>query len=385
MCRRRAQGQGHGQDEEGGAGLGLRGRVFVNGLPQRAATFKVGYVVQDDLLMADLTCRENIAFSANLRLPASRTAKQRAASVDDAIAKMRLTQCADTSVGNFFVRGLSGGERKRVNIAMELVTEPAVLFLDEPTSGLDSFTALSIVRQLKSLCESGCTVLATLHQPRSAIWTLFDNVLLIDAGAILFHGPATAVVPHFAKLGFQCEPFHNPGDFMLDVLCGVVDRQRLQGQDSEEDGQTDDQEREEHQHDEAQDEGRVHALLSEAWTTGDAHSQLTAALRAISPLAAAESTDSADSDAEAALSQELAFLAQFRILCAKHLLVLSRLPVVVVGQLVVMIFFSAVTGAIYFQCQLDKEGMQVHTYIRCSSLVSSQSLSPIDGTRVRTS
>lgn len=98
---------------------------------------------------------------------------------------------------------------------MELVTDPAILFLDEPTSGLDSFTAYSVVKNLRHLSQSGRSVVATIHQPSSEIFHLFDDLLLLAEGRVLYHGPILGAVPYFAKQGFNCPQFTNPSDYIF--------------------------------------------------------------------------------------------------------------------------------------------------------------------------
>jgi ATP-binding cassette subfamily G (WHITE) protein 2 len=115
---------------------GLEGQVFLDGQPQTPDfKYRVGYVVQDDIVSGNLTVRENLIFSANLRLPRNISSKDKHTIVDEAIEQLGLEMCADSKVGNEFQRGISGGERKRTNIGMELVLSPNVLFLDEPTTG----------------------------------------------------------------------------------------------------------------------------------------------------------------------------------------------------------------------------------------------------------
>nr|XP_054773562.1 broad substrate specificity ATP-binding cassette transporter ABCG2-like [Lytechinus pictus] len=128
---------------------GVRGEVLINGndIPRN---FKCcsGYVVQDDVVMGTLTVRENLAFSAALRLPSTVSQKEKKERVDETITELGLEDCKDTKVGTMFIRGVSGGERKRTNIGMELVIGPTVLFLDEPTTGLDANTAYTVMSRL---------------------------------------------------------------------------------------------------------------------------------------------------------------------------------------------------------------------------------------------
>ena len=125
---------------------------------------KVAYVMQDDALTATATPREAFDFSARLRLPPSVTAEERKTMVDEMIKTLRLEKCADTMIGNELIKGISGGEKKRVSIGVELITQPSILFLDEPTSGLDSYAAYSVINNLKDLARLGCTVISTIHQ-----------------------------------------------------------------------------------------------------------------------------------------------------------------------------------------------------------------------------
>jgi len=190
------------------AGL-TNGCVLMNGeaLP-KAFRLMSGYVVQDDIVMGTLTVRENIAFSANLRLSNSQVSlKGRQNKVQQVIEELGLTACADTPVGNEFVRGVSGGERKRVNIAMELILDPPVLFLDEPTTGLDSNTANTIILLLYKIARGGKNIILSIHQPRYSIYSLFDRLLLLNKGNIVYSGPAQSAVNYFDQIGYKC-PTH---------------------------------------------------------------------------------------------------------------------------------------------------------------------------------
>ena len=122
-------------------------------------------------------------------------------------------------VGDARHRGISGGERKRTNIAVEMIKDPSLLFLDEPTSGLDSFQALNVMETLKILCMSGVTVVVSVHQPRSSIYKLFDQVILLSEGQVAYSGPAGEhAVNYFSKLGLECPKFFHPADYFLDII-----------------------------------------------------------------------------------------------------------------------------------------------------------------------
>ncbi|NXM67156.1 ABCG2 protein, partial [Serilophus lunatus] len=200
---------------------GLSGDILINGAPQ-PANFKCtsGYVVQDDVVMGTLTVRENLTFSAALRLSKSVKEKEKKERVNQIIEELGLTKVADSKVGTQFIRGVSGGERKRTNIGMELITDPAILFLDEPTTGLDASTANAVLLLLKRMAKQGKTIIFSIHQPRYSIFRLFDNLTLLAAGRLLYHGPAQHAIAYFQSIGYQCEPYNNPADFFLDVING---------------------------------------------------------------------------------------------------------------------------------------------------------------------
>lgn len=196
------------------------GSVMVNAEPRDYATFRKqsAYVLQDDDMFAELTVHEQVSYAATLRLPSAMSARAKAARVDRVIQELGLAKVANSPIGGALVRGVSGGERKRVSIATELVTDPALLFLDEPTTGLDSFNALNVMQALRHLASSGRTIVCTIHQPRSAIFALFDQLLLLSEGRVMYQGAASEAVPYFSSLGFQAPPRFNPADFFIDLL-----------------------------------------------------------------------------------------------------------------------------------------------------------------------
>ncbi|CAM4725326.1 unnamed protein product [Leuciscus chuanchicus] len=181
------------------------------------------YVVQNDILMGTLTVRENLAFSANLRLSRKEySSSDKEKRVDSVIQELGLKDCADTKIGTMFLRGVSGGEKKRCSIGMELITSPSLLYLDEPTTGLDANTANSIMELLQKLSKKGKTVIFSIHQPRYSIFSQFDHLTLMNKGEIIYAGAADKAITYFEDLGYKCAPFNNPADFFLDVINGTV-------------------------------------------------------------------------------------------------------------------------------------------------------------------
>ncbi len=193
--------------------------VTANGSAARAPR-QQAYVTQDDAFFSQLTVEETLQLAANLRLPRRMPAARKQTLVASLLAQLGLARCAATRVGGAKVRGISGGERKRLAIACALLASPSLLFLDEPSSGLDAFAALSVMSALKALASKGHTVVASIHQPRGAIWALFDDVLLLSEGGLpLYAGPAAEAVAHLTAQGCACPPGSNPAEFLLDVAA----------------------------------------------------------------------------------------------------------------------------------------------------------------------
>ncbi|KAL6042921.1 Broad substrate specificity ATP-binding cassette transporter ABCG2 [Balamuthia mandrillaris] len=197
----------------------VTGQILINGKkPKKNIKRQTAYVLQDDVFFPNLTVRETLTYTALVKLPRSLTWKQKKQRVEEVISELSIEKCANTIIGGPFQRGVSGGERKRTNIGNELLMNPSLVLLDEPTSGLDSSTALSLVYTMKALAQSGRTVITTIHQPSSAMYGMFDNVLLLADGHIVYYGPAKDAVAYFSRLGYSCSPFYNPADFLLEVL-----------------------------------------------------------------------------------------------------------------------------------------------------------------------
>jgi len=197
----------------------VTGKICVNGQEVTADQLQrlSAYVMQEDLMFPHLTVKETVSFSALLRIP-NKTWKEKLTKVDYLLEELGLKHAANTIIGDPEKKGISGGERKRTNIANEIITDPSLIFLDEPTSGMDSFTALNIMETLVVLQKSGRTIVCTIHQPRSNIFSLFDTIMVLGLGGnICYLGPAKECVNYFSKLNFICPKLTNPADFLLDI------------------------------------------------------------------------------------------------------------------------------------------------------------------------
>lgn len=173
----------------------------------------IGYVLQEDIMETRLSPRKLFEFYGKLR-----GRKDYEAKAQEIIEDLNLVKCAETVVGDVFVRGISGGEKKRTSIGIELVSEPNLLFLDEPTTGLDSTTALDIIKTLAALRDKGITIITTIHQPSQAIMSLFDKVLLIGDGNILFDGKPSQIPIMLERLGFEVPQFDPPMEYFMRVI-----------------------------------------------------------------------------------------------------------------------------------------------------------------------
>ena len=166
-----------------------------------------------------MTVRECLDFAAKLKFKG--TEQQKMQRVDDIVKELRLNKCQNTKIGGPLIKGVSGGERKRTSIGVELITDPNLIFLDEPTTGLDSFTATSVIETLRALAESGRTVVSTIHQPNSDIFEIFDRLMLLARGKIIYFNKASLSVDYFGSIAggkFKCPELSNPADHFMSIM-----------------------------------------------------------------------------------------------------------------------------------------------------------------------
>eukprot|EP00762_Andalucia_godoyi_P001573 ANDGO_00205.mRNA.1 ABC transporter G family member 24 len=207
-----------------------KGVIKVNGKeePNGITRFRslVGYVPQEDVMLRSNTVYSILQFSANYRLPKDLTRVQKQEKIFNAIQLLGLSQVMESTIGDEKTRGISGGQRKRVNIGIELVTDPKVLFLDEPTSGLDSSSSLDVCMALRRLARmNNVLIAAVLHQPRYEIFASFDDLLILGKGGrTIYIGPSEDAIQFFEKYGFRCPPRVNVADFLMDIASGKVCR-----------------------------------------------------------------------------------------------------------------------------------------------------------------
>ncbi|KAF9925214.1 hypothetical protein FBU30_004972 [Linnemannia zychae] len=202
------------------------GRILINGQEEDLSHYRklIGFVPQEDIMMRELTVNDILLHSAYMRLPAKLKRSQMTEKVLEIVDFLGLNSVMDSVVGDAEKRGISGGQRKRVNIGMELVTDPSILFLDEPTSGLDSSTSGDVCRLLKAISRhKGLTVAAVIHSPSPAAFDQFDDLLLLGhGGRVVYHGTRTEAPLYFAAIGFPVPKDASPSDFYMDVISNNV-------------------------------------------------------------------------------------------------------------------------------------------------------------------
>lgn len=203
------------------------GNLLVNGHEVSSSHYKklIGYVDQEEVMIPTLTVYETILYSALLRLPRSMSQAAKKFRVMEVMQELGIDAIKDAKIGQPGARSISGGERRRVAIACELVTSPSILFLDEPTSGLDAYNAFNVVECLTALARNyKRTVIFTIHQPRSNIVTLFDQLVLMASGRIIYSGPQSESQNYFQQIGYPCPPGFNIADYMIDLTMGAIRR-----------------------------------------------------------------------------------------------------------------------------------------------------------------
>ncbi len=202
--------------------------ILVNGLPMDMQRFRriSGYVMQDDALFPMLTVRETLLYSARLRLPSSVPTKEKIFRVEALMSELGLSHVANTRIGNESVRGVSGGERRRVSIGVDVIHDPAVLILDEPTSGLDSAAALHVVAMLRTMAVShNRTIILSIHQPGYQILQLINSVLLIAHGSVVHYGPLELLSSRLAAAGHLVPPQVNVLEYAIDAVDSLNSEQ----------------------------------------------------------------------------------------------------------------------------------------------------------------
>jgi len=210
----------------------VSGTVKVNGVINgiNKANNVVGFVPQDDIVFGNLTVFQNLYYHAKLRLPQGTKNKDILEHVEHCIIVLGLSKIQNSMVGTPEKRGISGGQKKRVNIGLELASMPSIMFMDEPTSGLDGAATVNLARCLGLLKTTGLTIMCVIHQPRWLVFKEFEHLLLLgEGGQQVYSGRSQYIVPYLEGIGFKCPEHENPADWMIDVCSNLEKRYDEQG------------------------------------------------------------------------------------------------------------------------------------------------------------
>ncbi|XP_076913809.1 ABC transporter G family member 1-like [Bidens hawaiensis] len=206
------------------------GDVLINGRKLRLAFGTMAYMTQEPVLTWTLTVKETVYYSAELQLRNSMPRSLKRERADRIIRDMGLKDSMNTRIGGWGVKGLSGGQKRRLSVCLELLTHPKLLLLDEPTSGLDSAASYYVMNQIVKLTRQyGMTVLAAIHQPSSHVFGLFNILCLLSSGKTIYFGPAFSANKFFAANGFPCPDLQNPADHFLLTINTDFDENHVRG------------------------------------------------------------------------------------------------------------------------------------------------------------
>ncbi|PYH74738.1 putative ABC transporter [Aspergillus vadensis CBS 113365] len=203
------------------SGAKTTGDCYIDGKTVDNATFGrlTSYVEQEDALIGSLTVRETLKFAADLSLPSSVTKLQRKERIHSLLQAFGIQNQASTLVGTPIRKGISGGQKRRVSVASQLMTCPKILFLDEPTSGLDSSASFEVISYVKEMAvANNLIIIASIHQPSTTTFQLFDKLLLLSSGKTCYFGPVTEVPTYFDSIGYSLPMNTNPAEFILDLV-----------------------------------------------------------------------------------------------------------------------------------------------------------------------
>ncbi|CAJ1945547.1 unnamed protein product [Cylindrotheca closterium] len=278
-------------------------------------------VEQYDHHWSFLTCKETLMYAASLLLgPGNHTSV-----VENIIDKMGLQSCKDTKIGNDFVQGLSGGQKRRLSIAIALLKKPAVIMLDEPTSGLDSAASVAIVGELRKLAKSeNLIVIMTIHQPSTKVYNDFDQVMLMSKGRQAYMGKAASAHEYFETIGYPMMQMTNPADFLVDLVNADFTS-----------------------------EDSVLSILDE-WEHRTSKIQMNNDQKMV--------VDSDDDDFHQLMRRKKSFLHELNVLFRRHAVLIARDPILYVGRIVVLLIFCTIFALAYWSSRDKVQAQAINFY-----------------------
>ncbi|KAM7352809.1 ATP-binding cassette sub-family G member 4 isoform 1-T4 [Cochliomyia hominivorax] len=204
---------------------GVDGSILINGRRRDLASFRrmSCYITQDDRLQPLLTVNENMHIAADLKLGPNVSYEEKEGRIEDILLLLGLYDHDQT-----MTKRLSGGQKKRLSIAMELINNPTVMFLDEPTTGLDSSSCTKVLELCKKLAQQGRTIICTIHQPTAKLFQIFDQVYVLAAGNCVYQGGTERLVPFLQTVDLPCPMYHNPADYIIELACGEYGQDKVE-------------------------------------------------------------------------------------------------------------------------------------------------------------
>ena len=202
----------------------ITGEYYVGGQPEKPSSKWCSYVTQDNVHISLFTVRETLEYAALLRLDEATPPAKRKERAEDVMKMLGLEDVADVLVGNAMVKGISGGQARRLSIGVEIVQLPDVIFLDEPTTGLDSQISHEVMSAVRNIANHNRTVVCTIHSPSEAVYHLFDSLLLLALGRQTYFGPVQEASAYFGQpgLGWSMPAGKNPADFLMEANQGLL-------------------------------------------------------------------------------------------------------------------------------------------------------------------
>ncbi|XP_055463374.1 ATP-binding cassette sub-family G member 3-like [Psammomys obesus] len=208
---------------------GLSGEILINGKPRPANfTCTSGYVPQNDVVMDTVTVRDNLEFSAALRLSMTTTRDEKRRHINEVLKLLKIDKVADRKPRSKELRKITG-------IAVELVADHPILFLDEPITGLGWRTATDVISVLRRMSKKGRTIIFSIRQPVNSIFRLFDSLTLVASGKVMFHGPAKSALEYFESAGYIYDLHKDPLDVFLDfIIRGAINNTKEDSHEADE-------------------------------------------------------------------------------------------------------------------------------------------------------
>jgi len=183
----------------------------------------VSFCSQDHSLMGEFTVEETLRCTARLYFGYRVSSTVIEEKIKRVMQSVGLTESAKVRVGNLFFSGLSGGQKRRLAIGVELMASPSVIILDEPTSGLDSSASLGIMKLMQDLAKQGHTILASIHQPSSKIWSMMEEVMFMSRGMCMYFGPSDQLTSYLHSIRLDCPPTFSDVDFFTGTISTDFD------------------------------------------------------------------------------------------------------------------------------------------------------------------